>query len=123
MCAGHNVYKFFQYRGSQAGFKNAWLREADSIVLQQACINLEKAFQNFLKNQTQARYARFKSKRGKQSSYDCVGVKAGEDWIKVPRPGPMKARIHRQLVGELKSITLTRTATGKYYATLLVETG
>ncbi|SEI42045.1 putative transposase [Allopseudospirillum japonicum] len=34
---------------------------------------------------------------------------------------PIKARVHRALVGKLKSITLSRTATGKYYASLLVE--
>jgi putative transposase len=36
---------------------------------------------------------------------------------------PIKARIHRELTGNLKSITLSRTVTGKYYASLLFEDG
>ena len=35
----------------------------------------------------------------------------------------MKARTHREITGTLKSITLTRTTTGKYYASVLVEDG
>jgi putative transposase len=36
---------------------------------------------------------------------------------------PIKAVIHRAVQGELKSITVTRTATGKYFAALLFEDG
>ncbi|MGB0468507.1 MAG: transposase [Pontibacterium sp.] len=36
---------------------------------------------------------------------------------------PIKARIHRELTGTLKSITLSRTVTGKYYASSLIEDG
>ncbi|WP_035541070.1 RNA-guided endonuclease InsQ/TnpB family protein [Halomonas sp. GFAJ-1] len=100
-----------------------WLKAFDSIALQQACINLDRAFQNFFNPQLKARYPRFKRKHGKQSSYHCTSVKAGDDWIKVPKLTPIKARIHREIAGTLKSITLTRTPTGKYFASLLVEDG
>src|SRR5690554_8012375 len=92
------------------------------MALQQSCINLDHAFQRFFDPKQKAGYPRFKSKRGKQSSYHCVGVKSGDDWIKVPKLGPIKARVHRQVEGKLKSITLTRTVTGKHYASLLYET-
>ena len=36
---------------------------------------------------------------------------------------PFKAQIHRKVVGRLKSITLSRTVTGEYYASLLHEDG
>jgi len=103
--------------------KYHWLGEFDSIALQQACINLDKAFQNFFDPKLASRYPTFKRKHGKQSSYHCTSVKAGDNWIKVPKLEPIKARIHRELAGTLKSITLSRTATGKYYASLLVEDG
>ena len=99
-----------------------WMKEADSIALQQACLNLDKAFQRFFDPQQKAGYPRFKSKRGKQSSYHCVGIKSGENWVKVPKLGPIKVKIHRPVDGKLKSITLTRTVTGKHYASLLYET-
>ncbi|RCV85791.1 RNA-guided endonuclease InsQ/TnpB family protein [Vreelandella rituensis] len=102
--------------------KYEWLKEADSIALQQACINLDKAFQRFFDPQQKAGYPRFKSKRSKQSSYHCVGIKTGESWVKVPKLGQIKAKIHRPVDGKLKSITLTRTVTGKHYASLLYET-
>ncbi|PSL15758.1 putative transposase [Marinobacterium halophilum] len=103
--------------------KYHWLKDFDSIALQQACINLDKAFQNFFDPKLPARYPTFKRKHGKQSSYHCMSVSAGDNWIKVPKLKPIKARIHRELAGTLKSITLSRTITGKYYASLLVEDG
>ena len=54
--------------------KYHWLKAFDSIALQQACINLDRAFQNFFNPQLKARYPRFKRKHGKQSSYRCTSV-------------------------------------------------
>ncbi|WP_075881408.1 RNA-guided endonuclease InsQ/TnpB family protein [Vreelandella massiliensis] len=104
--------------------KYHWLKDYDSIALQQACINLDRAFQNFFDPKLPARYPRFKRKHGKQSSYHCTGIKVGEGEIKIPKLGPVKARLHREITGTLKSITLTRTTTtGKYYASVLVDDG
>ncbi|MCL5049510.1 MAG: transposase [Firmicutes bacterium] len=103
--------------------KYHWLKGFDSIALQQACINLDKAFQSFFDPKLPARYPKFKRKHGRQSSYHCTSVSAGENWIKVPKMKPIKARVHRELDGKLKSITLSRTVTGKYYASLLIEDG
>ncbi|ADE14343.1 transposase, IS605 OrfB family [Nitrosococcus halophilus Nc 4] len=99
-----------------------WLKEADSVALAQACLHLDQAFQRFFDPKQKAGYPRFKSKRGKQSSYHCMSVKVGEDWIKVAKLGPIKAKVHRPIDGKLKSITLSRTVTGKHYASLLYET-
>ena len=104
--------------------KYHWLKDFDSIALQQACINLDKAFQRFFDPKLPARYPKFKRKHGKQSSYHCMSVDCGNDWIKVPKlKQPIKARMHRKVGGKLKSITLSRTVTGEYYASLLHEDG
>lgn len=103
--------------------KYHWLKQYDSITLQQACINLDGAFKNFFNKKLAARYPKFKSKHGKQSSYHCTSVAVGDDWIKIPKCQPIKARVHREINGKLKSITLIRTSTGKYYASLLVDDG
>ena len=50
-----------------------------------------------------------------------MSVSAGENWIKVPKCKPIKARIHREITGTVKSITLTKTPTGKFYAFVLAE--
>ena len=120
LSAKHDIKKLLPV--AKKSRKYGWLKEADSVALQQACLNLDHAFQRFFDPAQKAGYPRFKSKRGKQSSYHCVGVKAGDDWIKVPKLGPIKARMHRQVEGRLKSITLTRTVTGKHYASLLFDT-
>ncbi|HEY2526746.1 MAG TPA: transposase [Xanthobacteraceae bacterium] len=51
--------------------KYGWLKDFDAIALQQACINLDRAFTNFF--QGRARFPRFKRKHGPQSSYHCTG--------------------------------------------------
>ncbi len=103
--------------------KYSWLKEADSIALQQSVINLDKAFQNFFNPKLEARFPRFKSKHGKQSSYHCMSVAVGENWVKVPKCEPIKAKIHREIAGAVTSITLTKTPTGKFYASVLAEDG
>jgi putative transposase len=101
--------------------KYHWLKDFDSMALQQAVINLDTAFSNFFNPKLRARFPRFKSKRGKQSSYHCTCVSAGDHWIKIPKLDRIKARIHRELTGVVKSITLSRTPTGKYYASILTD--
>ncbi len=93
------------------------------MALQQAVINLDTAFSNFFNPKLRARYPRFKSKRGKQSSYHCTSVSAGDNWIKIPKLDRIKARIHREIVGTVKSITLSHTVTGHYYASILADDG
>ncbi|EFL91666.1 transposase [Candidatus Regiella insecticola LSR1] len=41
--------------------------------------------------------------------------------VKIPKLSPMEARIHREIIGKVKSITLSRTSTGKYFASILCE--
>ncbi|WP_036768340.1 RNA-guided endonuclease InsQ/TnpB family protein [Photorhabdus australis] len=101
----------------------SWLKEYDSIALQQAIINLDVAFSNFFNPKLKARFPTFKRKHGKQSSYHCVGVKVLDGAIKIPKASPIAARLHRDITGTLKSITLSRSATGKYYASLLCDDG
>ncbi|PQQ41565.1 transposase, partial [Photorhabdus luminescens] len=103
--------------------KYAWLRAYDSIALQQAVINLHTAFDNFFNPKLRAQFPTFKRKQGRQSSYHCVGVKVLEGAVKIPKLSPIKARIHREIEGEVKSITLSRTATGKYFAAILCDDG
>jgi putative transposase len=102
--------------------KYGWLKEADSVALAQTCINLDRAFQRFFDSKQKAAYPKFKSKRGKQSSYHCMSVSVGDKGVKVPKLDPIKAKVHQPARGKLKSITLSRTVTGKYYASLLYET-
>ncbi|EQB8288583.1 RNA-guided endonuclease InsQ/TnpB family protein, partial [Escherichia coli] len=86
-------------------------------------INLDVAFSNFFNPKLKARFPTFKRKHGKQSSYHCVGIKVLDNAIKIPKLSLIEARLHRELHGKLKSITITCSATGKYYASILCDDG
>ncbi len=96
-----------------------WLKDCYSQVLQSTTLNLTKAFKNFFEKR--AKYPRFKSYHGKQSAQypqNCQIVEAG---LKVPQVGVLKASIHRLFDGKLKTVTISKTPTGKYYASLLFD--
>ena len=103
--------------------KYYWLKQYDSIALQQAIINLHQAFDNFFNPTLKAKFPKFKRKHGKQSSYHCVGVKVLDGAIKLPKMSPVEAKIHREIVGTVKSITVSLSNTGKFYASILVDDG
>lgn len=99
--------------------KYSWLAKYDSIALQESLRHLEKAFTRFFNHDS--RYPRFKRKNGQQSSYHCMNVAVGDNWIKIPKMDPIKAVIHRPITGTVKSITLSRDTCGDYWASILYE--
>ena len=50
-----------------------------------------------------------------------MSVSIGEGWIKIPKCSKIKARIHRKFNGTVKSITISKSPSGKYYASVLIE--
>lgn len=103
--------------------KYHWLKQYDSIALQQSVLNIHQAFDNFFNPKLKAKHPQFKRKHGKQSSYHCVGVKVLDAAIKLPKMQPVKANIHREIIGTVKSITVSLSRTGKFYASILVDDG
>lgn len=103
--------------------KYHWLGQFDSIALQQAVINLDKAYTNFFNKSLNAKKPTFKNKHGYQSSYHCTGLKITANSIKIPKLSPITAKIHRDITGKVSSITVSRSATGKYYASILCDDG
>lgn len=98
-----------------------WLGEVYSQCLQVVCLNLSRSFINFFEGR--ARYPRFKSKHGKQSITYPQNIKIDGDYIKVPKVGNILGKIHREVAGKLKTVTLSKNPDGKYYASLLFEDG
>ncbi|MFT5881102.1 MAG: putative transposase [Moritella sp.] len=90
--------------------KYDWLKQYDSIALQQAVINLDTAYKKFFDKKSKFGFPKFKCRHGKQSSYHCMSVKAVDNAIKIPKLSPIKVRIHRELIVTLKSITISRLA-------------
>lgn len=103
------------------GVKQAtpWLIEADAQVLQQKLRDLDTAYKNFFQKRT--RYPKFKSKHGKQSIRYPQRVKFSDSKTYLPKVGWVKTVFHRPLVGKQKSVTVSKTKSGKYFASVLCE--
>jgi len=96
------------------------LNDCYSQVLQSATLNLTKAFKNFFEKR--AKYPRFKCYHGKQSCQYPQNVKIVDGCLKIPQLGLVKASIHRIFDGKIKTVTVSKTPTGKYFASILFET-
>ncbi len=97
----------------------SWLKEATAAALQQSLKNLESAFKNFFEHR--ARFPKFKSKQGKQSIRYPESCSIKRKCLKLPKLGIVKARITRALRGKIKSVTVTKTCTDEYFASILFE--
>jgi putative transposase len=98
-----------------------WLGECYSQVLQAVTLNLTTAYKNFFEGR--ARFPRFKSKHGRQSIQYPQNVKVIGSAIKLPgKVGTVKAKIHRVIEGTVKTVTVSLEPSGKYYASILLET-
>ena len=82
---------------------------------------MSRAFINFFEKRSQ--YPRFKSKSGKQSLTFPQNVKILDGEIKFPKLGKVFAVIHRPIEGKVKTVTITKAITNKYYASILVDDG
>jgi putative transposase len=100
-----------------------WLSECYSQCLQQSVLNLGVAFGNFFDGR--AGYPSFKTRHSRQSIQYPQNVKVlGNSEIKFPgKLGSVKAKVHRELIGKLKTVTVSRMTDGRYYASLLMDDG
>jgi putative transposase len=100
-----------------------WLSECYSQCLQQSVLNLGIAFGNFFDGRAQ--YPTFKKRQGKQSIQFPQNVKVLSDSeIKFPgNLGTVKAKVHRDINGKFKTVTVSKNPDGRYFASILVEDG
>lgn len=103
--------------------KFAWLNEVNSQSLLNALLNVYTAFTNFFKSR--AKFPRFKSKKIPQRSYQCpqhCTINFEQGIINLPKIKGIKTVFSREFVGNIKTVTISKTATGKYHASILVDT-
>ena len=99
-----------------------WLKEVDSLALCNVQLNLNKAYKSFF--QSGFGFPRFKSKKVAQSykTNNQKGIMVLLDGkIKLPKAGWVRLKLHRQPRGLIKSATVSKTATGKYFISILCE--
>ena len=103
-----------------------WLKEIDKFALTNAIYNMDVAYQKFFKEH--AGYPKFKSKHDNYKSYTTnftngnIAVDFETGKIKLPKLKAVKARLHREYSGQIKSATVSQVSSGKYYVSILVET-
>ncbi|TAG95836.1 MAG: transposase [Oscillatoriales cyanobacterium] len=103
--------------------EHEWLKECYSQCLQSSVLNLSQAFINFFDGR--GGYPTFKKPQGRQSIQYPQNVKVLND-AKIKFPGNLgivKAKIHRDCIGILKTVTVSRMPDGCYYASLLMDDG
>jgi putative transposase len=96
-----------------------WLGECHSQILQSVTLSLSKAFINFFEKRTE--FPNFKSKHGKQSIQYPQGTKFLDDLIYLPKLGWLKINLHRQIEGQVKTVTISKHPSGQYFAAILTE--
>ena len=103
-----------------------WLKEVDSLALANAQKNLQTAYNNFFRS-PKVGFPKFKSKKSNHRSYttNCVNgnIKLENGYLTLPKVGKINVKQHRNipLDYKLKSVTVSQTPSGKYYASILFE--
>ena len=101
-----------------------WLHEVYSQCLQMALRNLDNAFTKFFREKKG--FPKFKSKH--KSVQSCqfpqnVKIDFEKNKIKFPKIGGLKVKLSRKFKGNIKTTTISKTSTNKYYVSVLVDNG
>ena len=99
-----------------------WLKEVDAQALCNAQMNLQTAYSNFFKR-PEVGFPKFKSKKNNHFSYTTnqVTIKVSDKYITLPKVGQLRIKRHRVFDGKIKNATISKTPSGKYYVSVLVE--
>ena len=100
----------------------SFLKEVDSIALQQSLRDLDMAFVNMF--QKRAKHPAFKSKHDTRQSYRTINqgdnIRIAGKYLKLPKLGYVKIKQSME-VGHIHNVTVERTPTGKYFVVLNVD--
>lgn len=103
-----------------------WLRDVDSLALSNVQLNLDKAYKNFFRDKSVG-FPNFKSRKTNRFSYTTnnqkgtVSIESG--YLKLPKlKSGVRIVQHREFEGIIKSCTISQTPSGKYFASVLLET-
>lgn len=108
--------------------KYEFLKETDACALQQSVRDFNRALDNFFRNRRHFGFPKFKSKRNGKRSYRTPydGGRArvlDNEHIKLPKLGIVKIKtISMPDNYKTFNVTVMKTRTGKYYASICIET-
>jgi len=100
-----------------------WLKEVNSLSLQSSLENLDSAFTKFFRDKKG--FPKFKSKHNGNQSFSVVqNTKINFETNKLTLPkfkDPIKCIFSRTFEGTIKTSTISKTPTGKYFISILVD--
>ena len=107
---------------------NPWLKEVDSLALTSVWKQLNQAYSKFFK-EPKVGFPKFKSKKSAKQSYitsnqpKSQAIRLENSHIRLPKLGLVKIKLHRKLPEnyKIKFVTISRTATGKFYASIMLN--
>ena len=115
-------------KATPAQYKNEYefLKEVDSLALANAQLQLETAYRNFFRDKSIG-FPKFKSKKHPKQSYTTNlvtgNIRITGKRIRLPKVGEVRIKLHRQIPNDhlIKSVTVSREPSGKYYVSILTE--
>ena len=104
--------------------ENIWMKEVNSQSLLASLKNLDNAYTRFFREKKG--FPKFKSKYNPKQSFQCpqhCSVDFDNSELTIPKIKNIKTIFHRQFEGDIKTVTISRVPSGKYYVSILVEDG
>ena len=101
-----------------------WLNDVSNECLQQSIRCLDQAFTKFFREHSG--FPKFKSKHRSKNAFkniNSVKFDFESNRIKIPIIGWVKFFPNRVFNGKVGTVTISKSATGKYYASILVDDG
>lgn len=103
--------------------ETSWLKEINSQTLQASLENMDKAFTKFFKDKKG--FPKFKSKKNNRQSFNIpqnTTIDFYNKKVKLPKfKTEIKVKIDRVFDGKIKTSTISKTPTNKYFISILVE--
>lgn len=100
--------------------ETCWLREVNSQSLQFSLKCLDTAYVNFFRNK--AKFPRFKSKKSRNSFTVPQFAKIEGTRLYIPKfKEGLRVKVDRVVHGDVSKCIVTKTATGKYFVSILSE--
>ena len=98
-----------------------WLNESSAQSLQQVCKDLSEAFKSLFEHKSSK--PKYKSRKYPKQSYRIPQhiLVLDNHHIKLPKLGSVYYRSGREIKGKVKNVTIRKSATNKYYASVLTE--
>lgn len=106
--------------------EHSCLREVDSLALANAQVYLDRAFKKFHREKSVG-FPKLKQKKNAVSSYTTNNQNGtikiiDEKYLKVPKlKSLIKMKMHRPVIGKIKSATISLTPSNKYFVSILCE--